>query len=105
TGIADLIEKDGSLIGHLKQTFLVCGCAGEGAFHVPEEFALEQRFCKSAAVHGYEWILGSRAVQMNRLGDKLLPGTALTSYQNRACGCPAALIHLQQFLHLLTSPD
>src|SRR5262249_29467751 len=48
--LADLIQEDGAPVGHLKQPALVLIGAGESAFHIAEQFTLEKRFRKGAAI-------------------------------------------------------
>ena len=51
---------------------------GKTAFFVTEEFALEQGFGKSAAVHCHKWIILTRTGPVNSPGNHFLTGTGFT---------------------------
>ncbi len=79
---ADFIEKQGAAVGDLEEAGLLLDGAGEGAFFVAEEFALEQVFGDGAAVDGDEGVLPPLAVVMDRLGDQFLAGAAFAGHQD-----------------------
>jgi hypothetical protein len=52
--LADLVEEDGAVVGHLELARLVAIGAREAALHVAEQLRLEQRFGQPRAVDGHE---------------------------------------------------
>jgi hypothetical protein len=63
-----------SPMGLLKFAGVALGCAGEGAFFVAEELALDQFGGNGGAVEGDEWAGGAVAFLMQGAGDKLFAG-------------------------------
>ena len=56
--LRDLVQKDGAVVGDLKQARLTApGGAGEGALHIAEQLALQQVLRQGGAVDGYEVVL------------------------------------------------
>ena len=53
---------------------------------MPEHLAFEKALRKSAEVDLHKWLLRTRAVRMDRLGNQLLPCSALAGYQDGGVG-------------------
>jgi hypothetical protein len=60
--------------------------AGEGAFLVAEQFALQQRFRKRRAVHGDKRLVCAGTVAVQGTGDQFLPGAGLARDQDGGVG-------------------
>ena len=58
--LADFVEEDGAVVGHLELAGLVAVGAGEAALHVAEQLRLEQRLGDAGAIDRHER-LGARA--------------------------------------------
>ncbi len=56
--VSDLIQQQRASVGQLELPFLVLDGAGKGAFHVPEELALDQGLGDGGAVHCHEGAVG-----------------------------------------------
>src|SRR5206468_3121120 len=82
--VADLVQEDRAAVGFGEEPGRVADRAGEGAAHVPEELALEQRLGERAAVDGHERPLAARAVRVDGTCDELLAGAALAEDEHRA---------------------
>ncbi len=80
---ADLIEKDGAVVGDLKISLARPVRASECAFHMPEQRGFEQVRRQRTAVYWHEHELGARRVRMNGLGYQFLAGSRLPRDQNR----------------------
>ncbi len=93
--IADFIEEQGAAVGQLKLAATLYGRAGEGAFFVPEQFALDQLAGNGRAVHFDEGPLGEGARLVNVGGEKLLAGAGLADQQDAGIGARrhAGLFH------------
>src|SRR5690349_10733104 len=52
--VSDFIQEDSSFTGNRETTASVIDCAGECAFYMPEQFALQKRTRKRCAVHWHE---------------------------------------------------
>src|SRR2546428_349253 len=82
--VADLVQEDRAAVGLREEPGCVADRAGEGAAHVPEELALEQRLGERAAVDGHERPLAARAVRVDGACDEFLAGAALAEDEHRA---------------------
>ena len=65
--VADLVEKQRTAVGQLETSDLVAIGAGEGAFYVAEQLALQQARTERGAVNRDEWLCRAQTVEMNRL--------------------------------------
>src|SRR5262249_16723974 len=81
--LADLIEEERAAIGELEAALPPIGRAGERAFLVAEDLALEKRLGNRGAVDRHERKRGARAELMNRLRDELLAGARFAGDQPR----------------------
>jgi len=96
--VPDLVEEEGSSVGLLELPCSVRKGAGERAFHVPEELALDQFGRNGGAVHFDEGSPLPGRSFMQRAGNQLLAGTVLTGDQHPRRGGS----HLgEQVAHLL----
>ncbi|MNQ84229.1 hypothetical protein D3C85_993500 [compost metagenome] len=94
--VADLVEEQGAGMGGFDQAGLATlARAGEGAFLVTEEFALQQRLGKGRAVDRDEGPGLARAGVVQALGEQLLAGPALAGDQHRRVGLRVALREIQ----------
>ncbi|OQC67537.1 MAG: hypothetical protein BWX47_02015 [candidate division Hyd24-12 bacterium ADurb.Bin004] len=75
--LADLVQQEAASGCGYQQAVLVLVGAGEGALHVPEEFALQQGAGEAAAVHCQEGPGRPAAVVVYRPRHQLLAGSAL----------------------------
>ena len=80
--LADFVEKNGSAFGDGEQSFLGLIGAGEGAFDIAEQFALNQRGDERAAVDGNKRLVVERSGVMNGARDHFLAGTAFSEDQH-----------------------
>ena len=80
--LADLVEKDGSVVRHLEFAGLVAIRTGETALHVSEKLGLEQRFGDAGAVDRDERDTCSHAGGVNSARDHFLAGAAFAGDQN-----------------------
>src|SRR5207244_7919542 len=75
--LADLVQEDGAAVRRLEEALAVAVGAGEGAAHVPEELALEQRRRERRAVADDEGLVAQRREVVQRTRDQLLARAAL----------------------------
>jgi hypothetical protein len=75
--VADLVEEQGAAVGGQHQTLAIGPGVGEGAAHVAEKLALEQRLRHGGAVDRHERPVGPRAATVQRASNQLLAGAAL----------------------------
>src|SRR5690606_6766055 len=83
--------------GLLEEARLVELGAREGALHVAEELALEERLGEGAAVDGDEGAVRAVGVRVDGAGDQLLAAAALALDEDRRVGRRGAL---DQLVHL-----
>ena len=81
--LADLIEEEGSPVGQLEAALFPGLGAGEGTPLVAEQLGLDQRLRQRGAVDADERPIGPGRVMVQRVGDQLLAGAALTPDQHR----------------------
>ncbi len=84
--LADLVEEHRAAVGDLEPPLLERDGAGEGAFFVTEELALEQRLGQRGAVHGDKRAPRARTILVNRPGSDFLSRAGFAKHQNRAVG-------------------
>ena len=84
--LADFVEEDRPVVGHLELAGLVAIGAGEAALDVAEQFRFEQRFGKAGAIDGTKGRLRARAAALNRAGDDFLADAALTGDEHFGVG-------------------
>src|SRR5689334_7477029 len=80
--LADLIQRNSSLISLLEETGVIGHCSGKRAAHVSEKLAFDQVLGDCAAVDGNKRLSVARPVQVNRPRHQLLAGAALARDQN-----------------------
>src|SRR5581483_4111746 len=97
--LADFVEEDGAAVRAFEQAARVVRGAGEGALHVSEEFAFEQRLRKRAAVDGNEGFGGARRAGVQRARDQFLSGPALAQDHHGAAGGGDGADGFLQLLH------
>ena len=103
--LADLVQKYRAPLGDRQQSVLGIGRAREGAAHVPEQFAFDQRGYQRSAVDGNERLVAEDAGEVNRLRHQLLARAAFAQNQHRMralCGFPDDAVEL---FHLRRAPD
>src|SRR4051812_17233434 len=81
--LSDFVEENCATLGDFQFALLSAHGAGERAFLMPEQLTFEQRVRQSRAIDRHEWLLGSRAVCMNRVRRQLLARTALAADEHR----------------------
>ena len=82
--LSNLIQKQRSLVGHLKQTLLHRLGIGKRAALVAKKFRLHQCFRNRGAIDRHKRFVFSRALIMNCLRHQILAGSTLSLNQNRA---------------------
>ena len=76
--LANLVEEEAALVGHLELPELLLVGVGEGPLLVAEELALEEGLGDRRTVERDERAAAAGALVVDRLGDELLPRAALT---------------------------
>ncbi len=84
--IADLVEKQGAVLGQLDATGARLRGAGEGAARVTEQLALQQRFGNGAAIDGHERTLRPTRRRVQRARNDLFAGAALAGQKHSGVG-------------------
>ncbi|MNF52882.1 hypothetical protein D3C84_342430 [compost metagenome] len=92
--LADLVEEQGALVGHLELAGAVVDGAGEGALDVAEQLALGHRLGQRRAVEVDQRMVGARRGQVDGLGHQLLadPGLAHDQHVEVGAGDHADLL-------------
>jgi hypothetical protein len=98
--LGDLVEEQRAAIGQLEAAGPSIDRAGEGAFFVPEDLALEQRFGNGGAVDRDKWRRRTGTELMDRLRDELLARTRFAPNQHRRRGRRRLLDDLIHLAHL-----
>src|SRR5207302_4771766 len=98
--LADLVEKQCPAIRQLEAARAPLGRAGERAFLVAEDLALEQRLGNRRAVDRDERKRRPRAELMNRLRDELLAGPRFAGDEDGGTGGRGLLDNLVNLAHL-----
>ena len=78
---------------------------GEGAAHVAEQFAFDQRRHERSAVDGNERLVAENAGEVNRLRDQLLACAAFAQNQHRMHALSGFRDDAVKLLHLRRAPD
>ena len=81
--VAHLVEEEGAPVRHLEEPGLVASGAGEGAFHVPEQLALQEVVVERRGVGGDERLVLARPVVVEGAGDQFLAGAVLAGDEDR----------------------
>jgi hypothetical protein len=76
--VADFVEEERAAVGRLEPARLGRERAGERAFLVAEEFALDQAFGEGAAVHRHEGLAAAAAQVVHMPRDQFLAGAGLS---------------------------
>ena len=79
--LADFVEEDRAVVGHLELAGLVAVGAREAALDVPEQLRLEERFRDAGAVDRHERLCAAAGV-VDRAGDDFLAGAAFPGNQD-----------------------
>ena len=85
-GIADLVEEQRAAPGPFEGARMPRHRSGEGAFLVAEQFALQQAFRESGAIHGNERSVGPGAVRVQGAGHQFLARAAFAAHEHRGVG-------------------
>ena len=83
----------------LEQSSLVGQGPREGALHVAEQFALQERLGQGATIDGHERPIGPGGGGVNGAGDQFFSGAGLPLDEHRAPGRGDARHHLVDFHH------
>ena len=97
--VANFVEENRSAFGNFELAFLAVLRAGERAFLVSEEFALEQRLGQRAAVNGDQRMESSRAGMVDRARHQFLAGAAFARDQHGRVGRTNGLNGLENLAH------
>jgi hypothetical protein len=81
--LADLVEENGPVLGHLEAAVLPPVGSGESPLLEPEQLAFQEFPREGGAVHLYERFASAVGRLMDGLGDQFLPGAALAADQHR----------------------
>ena len=98
--VADLVEEEGPAVGGLEPARARVDGAGERPLLVAEQLALEEGLGERRAGHLDEGLVAPRAVLVERLGEELLPGAALSEEQDRGRGGGHLTDRLEHRQHL-----
>ena len=79
---ADFVQEQRAAVGDLEQADPVIVGAGEGAFAVAEQLALDQVFGQRAAIDGDERHVASRALVVHGAGHQFLAGAGFAADQH-----------------------
>ncbi len=104
-GGVDLVEKERAAVGGQESAGLVGDRAGERAFHVPEQFAFQQRFGQCAATDFDERLVPPRRAMMNRPGQQRFARAAFAGHQHRRPAVGDRLDQIENLQHLVIVPD
>ena len=103
--IADLVEKDGAVVGSLELADLELVSARKGASLVPEQLALQELPRHGSAVDLDEWPRPSGREMVDRPCDELLAGACLARHKNRDVDAGRFAKDLARFQHLGAAPE
>ena len=84
--VADFVEEDGAAVGELELAAARGHGAGEGAFFMAEEFALEELGRDGRAVHFDKGSGGEGALAMDVGGEQLFAGAGFAHDQHAGIG-------------------
>ena len=103
--VGDLVEEQRAPVGLFEASPAVAGRSGEGALHVPEEFALDQFLRDRGAVHLHEGPAAAPRQAVHAAGDQLLAGPVLAGDQDPALGPGRQIEVAAQLAHRLGVAD
>src|SRR5437667_4713324 len=103
--LADLVEEAGAAVRRLEQPLAVAVGAGEGAAHVAEELALEERRCERGAVADDERPVAERREPVERARHELLARAALAGHERGGGVAGEALDEGEHLEHALRARD
>ena len=103
--LADFVEKHSATFGDGEQSFLGLIGAGEGAFDIAEEFALDQRGHQRTAVDGDERLVVERSGVVNGARDHFFAGAAFAENQHRVGAVGGFGDDAVELLHLRGAAD
>ena len=101
----NLIEEQRSPVRLFEEALLVLRRPAEGAFDVPEQFALDQLLRHGAAVDGHETVLRPWARVVDGAGEQFLARAALPRQEHRGLAGGGFSGQLVDVLHRLTAAD
>src|SRR5262249_37940165 len=82
--VANLVEEERAVVGHLEAAATTSRCTRECALLVTEELGEKKRLDERGAVDAYERTRGAIACTVKCLGNELLACAALAANENRA---------------------
>src|SRR5690554_260150 len=82
--VGHFVQEQGAAVGAAEQAGFIVNGAGEAAFLVAEEFAFHQFRRYGSAVDGDEWAVGSRALQVDHLGNQFFTAAGFTADKHRS---------------------
>ena len=103
--LADLVEKDRAAIGELEPSLASALRAGVRAPDMTEELAGDELLGQGRAVDADERAVLPAAGVVDRPGDELLAGPALTAHQHGRVEGRDLLDHLEHAHHRVVGPD
>ncbi len=103
--LTDLVEEHRAAVGRFEETCARAGRAGEGAFLVTEELALEQRLRNGRAVEAQERAALALRALVNRLGEHLLADAGFAQEEDRNVALRGARGERVEALHLRIGED
>ena len=103
--LADLVEKQGSLVGRLHLADPIRGRSGEGALPVAEQLGLDHALLERRAEHGHERLGRARARVVDHARDDALARPGLAEEQHREAGGRHAAHQSLQLAHRGRAPD
>src|SRR5262249_21386344 len=96
--LANLVEKDGPVVGQLESPDSISQRPREGSLHVTKEFALEELAWNGGTVNRDQGAIASRASLGNGACHQLLASARLPGNQNRGVGRGYDVDLLQHFV-------
>ena len=103
--VRDFVEEDRAAVGLHELAHLVAGGAGEGAGHVAEQLAFQQRFGQRPAGHFDEGLVAARAAAVDGPRDHRLARAALAGDQHGGPGVGDAVDDVVDLQHAVVVAD
>ncbi len=97
--LAHFVEEERAAVGEFEAAFTAVGGAGEGAFFMTEEFALDEVFRESGAVDFDVGLVATRGVAVELAGDHFFAGAVFASDEDGGIGGSNAFDELAETLH------
>ena len=97
--LTHLIEEKRAAVGLFKATNAPFVRAGERAFFVPKQFALQKRRRQRRAMNGDHRLFGARAEVVNRLGDEFFARAAFAEHEHTGARGSDLLDDFKNLLH------